>query len=98
MSSNVNIPMQDKEILHDSLSSQKEITSVYNVFSNECASTALRNEMLNILHDEHSIQADIFNEMQKRGWYPTEPAEEQKIKRETEIYESKRPERITGSM
>ena len=79
MSSNVNIPMQDKEILHDSLSSQKEITSVYNAFSNECASTALRNEMLNILHDEHRIPADIFNEMQKRGWYPTEPAEEQKI-------------------
>lgn len=79
MNQNVNIPMQDKEMLHDSLSSQKEITGIYNTFTNECASTALRNEMLNILHDEHSIQADIFTEMQKRGWYPTEMAEEQKI-------------------
>ncbi len=79
MNQNVNIPMQDKEMLHDSLSSQKEITGIYNTFTNECASTALRNEMLNILHDEHSIQADIFTEMQKRGWYPMEMAEEQKI-------------------
>ncbi len=79
MNPNANIPMQDKEMLHDSLSSQKEITGIYNTFTNECVSTALRNEMLNILHDEHSIQADIFTEMQKRGWYPTEMAEEQKI-------------------
>ena len=76
---NANIPMQDKEMLHDSLSSQKEISGIYNTFSNEWVSTALRNEMLNILHDEHSIEADIFTEMQKRGWYPTEQAEEQKI-------------------
>lgn len=71
--------MQDKEMLHDSLSSQKEITGVYNTYTNECASTALRNEMLNILQDEHAIQADIFEEMQKRGWYPLKQADEQQI-------------------
>lgn len=35
--------------------------------------------MLNLLHDEHAIQADLFMEMQKRGWYPTTPAEDQKV-------------------
>ena len=73
------IPMQDKDMLCDSLASQKEITCIYNTFSNECVSTPLRNELLNILHDEHSIGADILSEMQKRGWYPAEQAEEQKI-------------------
>ena len=73
------IPMQDKDMLCDSLASQKEITGIYNTFSNECVSTPLRNELLNILHDEHSIGADILSEMQKRGWYPAEQAEEQKI-------------------
>ena len=79
MNQNSSIPMQDKEMLHDSLSSQKEITGIYNTFTNECASTALRNEMLNILQDEHAIQADIFDEMQKRGWYPLKQADDQQI-------------------
>lgn len=66
-------------MLEDVLTSQKQITGLYNTYANECATTAIRDEMMNILHDEHDIQADIFMEMQKRGWYPTPMAEEQKI-------------------
>ena len=79
MSQNGSIAMQDKEMLEDVLTSQKQITALYNTYANECATTAIRDEMMNILHDEHDIQADIFMEMQKRGWYPTPMAEEQKI-------------------
>ena len=79
MSQNGSIAMQDKEMLEDVLTSQKQITGLYNTYANQCATTAIRDEMMNILHDEHDIQADIFMEMQKRGWYPTPMAEEQKI-------------------
>ena len=79
MSQNGSIAMQDKEMLEDVLTSQKQITGLYNTYANECATTAIRDEMMNILHDEHDIQADIFMEMQKRGWYPTPMAEDQKI-------------------
>ena len=79
MSQNGSIAMQDKEMLEDVLTSQKQITGLYNTYANECATTAIRDEMMNILHDEHDIQADIFMEMQKRGWYPTPMAEVQKI-------------------
>ena len=79
MSQNGSIAMEDKEMLEDVLTSQKQITGLYNTYANECATTAIRDEMMNILHDEHDIQADIFMEMQKRGWYPTPMAEEQKI-------------------
>lgn len=79
MSQNGSIAMQDKEMLEDVLTSQKQITGLYNTYANECATTAIRDEMMNILHDEHDIQADIFMKMQKRGWYPTPMAEEQKI-------------------
>ena len=79
MSQNGSIAMQDKDMLEDVLTSQKQITGLYNTYANECATTAIRDEMMNILHDEHDIQADIFMEMQKRGWYPTPMAEEQKI-------------------
>ena len=79
MSQNGSIAMQDKEMLEDVLTSQKQITGLYNTYANECATTAIRDEMLNLLHDEHAIQADLFMEMQKRGWYPTTPAEDQKV-------------------
>lgn len=82
------IPMQDQEMLHDALSSQKQITGIYNVYANECATPAIRDEMLNILRDEHCIQADIFTEMQKRGWYPTPMAEEQKVQSAKQKYAS----------
>lgn len=66
---------QDKEILQDSLMSQKHITDAYNTFAGECVSEKLRTTMLDILREEHGIQADIFSSMQKNGWYETQPAE-----------------------
>lgn len=72
-------PMQDKDRLEDALNSQKFMTDMYNTFANECAASNIRDELLNILQDEHNIQADLFKEMQKRGWYPTTPADQQQI-------------------
>ena len=71
----------EKEILQDSLISQKLLTGSYNTFAGECTSEQLRNAMLNILTEEHRIQADIFNCMQTNGWYQVEPAEQQKIQK-----------------
>ena len=73
------LAMQDQEMMRDALSSEKQMTGLYNAFANECATTAIRDEMLNLLHDEHAIQADLFMEMQKRGWYPTPAAKADKI-------------------
>ncbi len=59
----------DKEMMTDMLADQKMITGIYNTFSNECTNDALRSDMLTILREEHNMQADVFNEMRKRGWY-----------------------------
>lgn len=67
-------PMGDKEVLTDLLSGQKFISANYNAYAGECVNTNLRNEFLNILKEEHTIQNEIFNEMSTRGWYPTKPA------------------------
>ena len=64
----------DKQILQDTLMSQKHITDAYNTFAGECVSEKLRGTMLGILNDEHTIQATIFSSMQANGWYKTEPA------------------------
>ena len=71
--------MKDQEVLHDVLSSQKMITGTYNAFTNECATPQIRNEFMNILNEEHQLQAQIFDEMHKRCLYPTPAAEQQKI-------------------
>ena len=68
-----------KEILEDALMSQKHITEGYNTFAGECVNEQLRTAFLNILDDEHAIQADVFGTMQSNGWYPTESAQPQKI-------------------
>ena len=69
----------DKELLSDCLTSQKMITGTYNNFANECACENLRSEFLNILQQEHKMQADVFNELQKRGWYQVQQADMQQI-------------------
>ena len=73
------LAMQDQEMMRDALSSEKQMTGLYNAFANECATTAIRDEMLNLLHDEHAIQADLFMEMQKRGWYCPKQAQSQAV-------------------
>lgn len=69
----------DRERMDDLLSSQKFITETYNTFANECVAPALKSEFINLLTEEHQLQHEIFTEMQKRGWYPTETAEQTKI-------------------
>lgn len=71
--------LSEKEILQDSLSSQKFVAANYNTFAGECVSEPLRNAMLNILDEEHCIQAQLFSVMHNNGWYPVEPAQQQKI-------------------
>lgn len=76
----------DKEILTDALQSEKFLTSGYNTSSIESATPAIRSEFVNILTDEHQIQNEIFTEMQNRGWYPVEAAEQVKINQAKQKY------------
>ena len=69
----------DKEMLNDALISQKLMTADYNTFANECATPGIRNEFLSLLSEEHQIQADVFEELNKRGWYEVSPADQTKI-------------------
>jgi len=78
----------DKEMLTDILSSQKFATSGYNTFAGECACPAVKTDFMNILNEEHHIQNEVFKEMQKRGWYPTEAADANKITQVKQKYQS----------
>ncbi|MDD3402551.1 MAG: spore coat protein [Hespellia sp.] len=69
----------DKEVLADALTAQKTTTGLFNTFSNECVHEEVRNELLHILEQEHSIQNDVFEMMHSKGYYPTPEAQKQKV-------------------
>ena len=69
----------DKEVLGDGLSTQKATTDKFNTFANECVNVGLRDTVLEILNQEHSIQYEVFNMMHQRGLYQTPAAQEQKV-------------------
>lgn len=69
----------DKEILNDFVAGQKQLTASYNTFAGECVNPQLRSTFLNILDEEHRIQADLFNDMTAKGWYQVEPADQSKV-------------------
>ncbi len=69
----------EKEMLTDMLSSQKFVTEGYNTFANECATPVIKSEFMNLLNEEHQIQHEVFLEMQRRGWYQTEAADQNKV-------------------
>ena len=69
----------EKEVLADALLAEKNATTLYTMSANECVHDGLRNAMLDLLHKEHDIQVDVFNEMHTKGYYPTPAAEQKKI-------------------
>ncbi len=74
-----NSKFSDQDMINDVLSTQKFITSGYNNSANEASEPTVKNAMMSILDEEHVIQHQIFEEMQSRGWYPTEAAPMDKI-------------------
>lgn len=83
-----NQTMGDKELMNDSIASQKLIGSTYNIYANECVNPTLRSDFLNILKEEHDIQADLFTEMQKRGWYQVKQADQSEIMQSKQKFSS----------
>ncbi len=71
--------LSDKERITDALTSEKHMAGVYNTFGCEAATTGVKNCLASILADEHRIGEELFCEMQSRGWYTVEKAEESKV-------------------
>ena len=69
----------DKTMMTDMLASQKFIAQNYNTYAGECASKQAKTKLMKILNEEHDIQFKIYEQMNAKGWYPTEPAPQDKI-------------------
>jgi spore coat protein CotF len=71
--------LTDKEMLNDTLNSQKLIENNYNTFANECVNPQLRDDFINILREEHDLAFNVFQEMSQRGWYQTKSADANEV-------------------
>lgn len=69
----------DREMLTDVLSTQKFLTANYNINAMESSGQKVKDTMMSLLDEEQTLQREIFQEMQSRGWYPTENAPCDKI-------------------
>lgn len=71
--------MTEREMMEDSLCSQKHIAAGYNICAGECCSAQLRTAFLNILADEQELGSQVFEAMQARGWYQVEEAGQSEV-------------------
>ena len=82
----MNTRMTDKEKMADLLSCEKFLAGNYNTYCMEAATTSVRSCLCSLLKDVHELQEGVFEEMNTRGWYPLETAEEAKLQAEKQKF------------
>lgn len=73
--------LSEQEILTDLLATEKHITSAYNTFITETTCANLRQNLKNILNEEHTIHENIYNTMNQKGWYIPSDAPGQEVQK-----------------
>ena len=82
----MNTRMTDKEKMADLLSCEKFLAGNYNTYCMEAATISVRSCLCSLLKDVHELQEGVFEEMNTRGWYPLETAEEAKLQAEKQKF------------
>ena len=70
---------EEKYILRDLLTLEKNMTDMYNTFLNECSTPAIRDTVSTMLTETHRMQHDIWQELNNRGYYPVTQAEQKQL-------------------
>lgn len=76
----------DKSMMMDILNTEKYVVSTYAMSVCECVNQNIRRDFQRIENEEHDIQYTITQELTNRGWYQTQPADQQQIKQVTNSY------------
>lgn len=66
--------MNDKELTHDLLSSEKQVVSSYSTGITESSCVNLRNTLVTNFKSAQDLQYKVFDSMKTKGWYPTKDA------------------------
>lgn len=71
--------MDEKELMQDLLTSEKQVISAYSTGITETSCVNLRNTLVNNFKNAQDVQYKIFDTMRQKGWYPTKDAQETEV-------------------
>lgn len=80
--------LTDRDLLTDALMTEEYMTQSYNAFVNVCSTQSVRDEVTNILNNEHKIHSELLTEMQNQGWYSPRQADKEKTEQALKQFES----------
>ncbi|HHY65345.1 MAG TPA: spore coat protein [Clostridiaceae bacterium] len=78
----------DQEIMNDVLSSEKQMITAYGTYLAESTCENLRSELAKIINDKQQIQYQIFDAMQKKGWYNVKNANMNDVQTAAQKYQN----------
>lgn len=84
---------QNKLLFSSLLSVQRTLSIKYNECSMKCADEPLREDILNILRENHAMYHTLFDESRSRGWKTESAAEDDEVAAASEYFS-----RIKGSL
>ena len=64
----------EKDLMHDLLSSEKQVISSYSTGITESSCENLRNTLVSNFKNAEDVQYKVFDAMRKKGWYTTKDA------------------------
>ncbi len=70
---------QDKDIANDVLFTIKSISNGLNLYTHEASNQAIYQEIQSMLNETNQLQRELFNLMNRKGWYQVEPAPTQNV-------------------
>ncbi|WP_181349567.1 spore coat protein [Thalassobacillus sp. CUG 92003] len=71
--------MNERDFINDQLTTEKYMTSAYNVALNEASNAQLYQDLVTIFKETQDCQRNLYNLMFKNGWYSLEQAQQSKI-------------------
>lgn len=71
--------MNDRDFINDQLTTEKYMTTAYNVALNEASNQTLYQDLASIFKETQDCQRNLYNLMFKNGWYSVEQADQQKV-------------------
>ena len=86
MKEETKIELTERDMMEDSLDTQKQTMSGYLSAVTECADSQMRSTFVSILNEEAELSADVFSLMQARGWYQPKQAQESDIAKAKEKF------------
>jgi len=67
--------LTEQEIMTDDLNTEKRSSTCYSSYLAEATCQQLRQELNQIINENQQVQYEIFDNMQKRGWYQPKNAQ-----------------------